>query len=185
MKPFTRVAPTATLTAALAATLTACTLTPKSGTEVALREVLDTHAGQYECLDYQAASDSCKALGRSVVYGDDVITTSLFAFDEGLPAQIKVVSRHKLEGAALCGLTAPIKITVTSQGTPRANQAIKELFAKTFNDSIPNLCTRYYRDGSGDRYINITTDLQGTPVPDSAVKARFFDEQKNLRITKL
>ena len=165
------------------ALLTACAITPQAGSEVPLRKVLADHAGQFECIDYQAASDSCTALGRSRVEGDTVIETALYAFDEGLPAQVKVVSRHRFSGDSLCGLTAPVKITVTSEGTPQVNEAIKKLFAKAMNDSIPNLCTRYYRDGEG--YINVTTDLKGSVVPDSAIKSRFFDEQKNLRVKKL
>lgn len=168
--------------------LTACDV-PEPATKgafVPLAQVYAENADKpFECVGYQATSDSCEGLGRSVIRGNVVTSTTLFALDEGLPATIKVVTRHRVKNGKACGIIGRAKVTVESDATPEAAAAVTDMFTVLMTDMVSELCVGYYRSGEG-YYVEATT-LSGEVLPDLTETgvSRFFATQKKLRNMQL
>ncbi len=170
------------------AALTACDVPEPvtKGAFVPLAQVYAENADKpFECVGYKASSESCEGLGRSVIRGNTVTSTTLFALDEGLPATIKVVTRHRVKNGRACGIIGRAKVTVESDATPEAAAAVSNMFTVLMTDMIRDLCIGYYRSGEG--YYVETTTLNGEVVPDLTETgiSRFFATQKKLRNMKL
>lgn len=159
--------------------LAACAVPPEKGALVPIREVFLTHAGQFECLGYDATSDSCEGLGRSEVRGNTITTTTLFAIDIGAPTQITTRSRHTITGNKVCGASAPVDVQVKSAGNAENEALIAEMMKVMAEDTMSGICITYYASGAG--YIAEATTLSGERLPDYDTVTRFFPEQKKLR----
>lgn len=154
---------------------------PPAGAALTLRQVAaETRGRPYECTRYQAASDSCEAIARWTISGNEVQAETLFALDAGLPATVRVISRHRIDSEGRsCGLVGASRVTVLSEGSARAEEAIAGLFSALQTGSMQNACATYRRDGAG--YITTVTDAQGHLIEDSAAQSRFFERPRKLR----
>lgn len=165
---------------------------PASGA-LSLRQVAaETQGRPYECTEYQAETDSCEAIARWTISGDVVRAETVFALDEGLPATIRVVSRHRIDNRGRSfGLVGAPRVTVTSPGSPEAKRAIADLFKSVLADTLHDTCAAYSRagtkmaDGAGDGYITEVTDAEGNPLEDGAARSRFFSQPRKLRPVRM
>lgn len=155
---------------------------PPKGEFVPIKQVFAENADKpFECVGYQAASDSCEGLGRSEVRGNTIVSSTLFAIDIGVPVQVRTVTRHPIVNGKSCGLIGRVKVTVEGADSPEGEAAITDMFSAMMTDLVSDLCVAYYRSGEG--YFVEATTLDGElveGVTDAGI-SRFFATQKKLR----
>ncbi|MBP0483821.1 hypothetical protein [Sagittula salina] len=130
----------------------------------------------YECANYDMDSDSCEAVTQLTFDGDMVAGTarSLFADDvEGT-----VMGTGTLEGDRIC--MAPDDITMQLQSPDSTmNEMVQNQFMAAI-EALGTLCTTYYALEDGG-YVSVTTQADGTPIPDGEEGVQFFGQEKSLR----
>ncbi len=163
-----------------------CDIAPEvtQGAQVPIPALLaETRALPYECLGYEAASDSCESLSRMSLQGSAVISRGQFVVSPAprITAEAVVAFQLTADGRA-CGNFSGIGLSFT--GLPEgdaqvvADRILREIFAGT-----GDVCVSYFRAGP-DAFITELRDPDGALLPEGRDVVRFFATPKPLRIVR-
>lgn len=165
--------------------LTACgapTVMP-SGEPVSIQKMLsDTRGKPYECIAYDASSDTCEGIAKRRVRGDRIHydVSMLIPGPNFDMVKVKIGASFRIEGGRYCGNLANADIRAEGKLTPAQKSLLEEVFLAEMI-SMGDLCGIYVRDSAG-RYTSVTTDRSGRVMRDGVEPVQFFSGPKRLRL---
>lgn len=163
----------------------ACAPVPK-GDPVPIKLLFAENARKpYECAEYDARSNSCEAIAVRKVRGNRVEYRAEFILPRlpGVPGQGRVTinAPFRIEGDRYCGNFRRSDVKI--KGLPSSYATDLAIALKVELAKEGDICTRYYRDGSG--YVSVTTKRDGTPIRDGTGPVVFLSQPKALRRVSL
>lgn len=170
-----------------ALTLTACLIAATSATSAAAQQTDRTLVSgpelkqiiaetPYECAGYSAGTETCTAVTLLDVEGDLVRGVARALFAEGFEGSI--TGTGTLQGSRVC--MNPETMTVRLDTPDPAMDRMYESQMKAALEPFGILCTSYYALEKGG-YVSVTTQEDGTPIPDGEDSVDFFSQDKTLR----
>jgi len=161
--------------------LAACGAPQPKGDPVPLKRLF-AETPRYECLDYEASSDSCEGISQRRVSGDRVHFDAEFLLPptRNIPGRPKVFIKasFKLEATRYCGNFRNAEVKVT--GVPSSYATDLAMILKIQMMKQGDMCTRYYRQKNGT-YLSVTTRPSGSPVRNGISPVHFVNSPKKLR----
>lgn len=154
-----------------------------SGEPVSIQKMLsDTRGKPYECIKYDAASDSCEGIAKRRVRGNQIYydVALLVPGPNFDTIKVNIGASFKIEGARYCGNLSRADIRTEGKLTPAQKSLLEEVFLAEMV-SMGDVCGLYVRDGSG-RYTSVTTDRAGRVMQDGVEPVLFFSRPKRLRL---
>lgn len=173
------------LSLSVLAFLAACAAptTMPSGEPVSIRKMLsDTSGRPYECVNYDAGTDTCEGIAKRKVRGDRIFydVSMLVPGPNFDTVKVKIAADFKIEGGRYCGNLARADIRTEGRLTPGQRSLLEEVFLAEMI-SIGDVCGLYVRDSSGS-YTSVTTDRAGRVMRDGVEPVQFFSRPKRLRL---
>ncbi len=170
---------------AVTATLAACATTPVKEEIVPVKTVQAETAGRaFECLNYDAATDSCEGIGQWSISGDTATAISDVALADGSEIlQMSVTSKHNIVDGKICGLIGEPTIRLNGKNTKPGENFLVDFMGGFLTGIMSETCSTYYR--SGDGYFIEAATMDGTVLPDFSGSTQFFAERKTLRASQL
>ena len=164
-------------------TLAACASTSTLPTAelVPVKMVLSETRGQpYECLNYDAGTDSCEILSKNRVRGDTIKfeTTAMFRGPQNETVQMRIIADFEIVGSLYCGDMADVEIEVKGDLSAGERSLLQELMLAEMIRT-GEVCGAYFRESG--QYLSVTTDGSGRIIPDSVDRVQFFKAPKRLR----
>ena len=156
-----------------------------SGEQVSIQKLLsDTHGKPYECINYDAGSDTCEGLAKRNVRGNRISYDAAFLVPgpNSDAVRVNVATDFRIEGARYCGNLVNADIRTEGRLTPAQKSLFEEVFLAEMI-SMGDLCGLYVKDGAG-RYQSVTTDRAGRVMRDGVEPVVFFSQPKRLRLTR-
>jgi len=165
--------------------LAACggSATVPSGEQVSIQKLLsDTRGRPYECVNYDAGSDSCEGIARRSVRGDRIHydVALLVPGPNRDTVTVRIGAEFQIEGSRYCGSLARADIRTEGQLTPAQRSLLEEVLLAEMI-LMGDVCGTYVRDTAG-RYTSVTTDRAGRVLRDGVEPVQFFRGPKKLRL---
>lgn len=159
----------------------ACAPVPK-GEPVPIKLLFAENAQKpYECAEFDARSNSCEALATRKVRGDRIDYRAEFILPRlpGVPGKghVTIDMPFQIEGDRYCGNFRRSNVRIKGLPSSYATDLAIALKAELAKEG--DLCTSYYRDGSG--YLSVTTRRDGSPIRDGTGVVVFLTQPKALR----
>ena len=168
--------------AAALLTLAACgTALPKGEVEPIRKVLSDNRALPFECVTYDARTDSCRVLVTRRVSGERIRFegVGLVQGPDSDLIRMKLMMDFRIEGSRYCGNMRNADIQLEGKLSPGERSLIEEVVLAELI-SMGDVCGVYYREGGG--YLSVTTDRAGRVVPDGVDQVHFFKRPKKLRL---
>lgn len=152
------------------------------GEIVPIQDVVAKHAGQVECMEYDADSDTCIVTGTMSMDGERIAVVNTVLLD---PARgLTMTLSDDLEVINGTGCSDAKNMIVELTGTD--DQDLIDYMTKTMlsvQQAMGNACTVFRQ--SGDDYVVSTARPDGTSMTESPVlSVRFFEGPKSLRLAQ-
>lgn len=167
---------------ALYLVLAACgTALPKGEIEPIRKVLSDNRSLPFECVNYDAASDSCGSIVSRRISGDRIFyeATALLPGPGVDLVRVKMNVDFKIEGSRYCGNMRNADLRLEGKLSPGQRSLMQELVLADLI-SMGDVCGVYYREGGG--YVSVTTDRAGRVVPHGVESVHFFKRPKKLRL---
>ena len=165
--------------------LAACGAPQPRGEPVPLKRLF-AETPRYECIDYEASSDSCEGISLRSVSGGRVHFDAEFLLPpkRNIPGRPRVFIKasFKLDETRYCGNFRNAKVKVT--GVPSSYAIDLAMILQIQMAKQGDMCTRYFRQSNGS-YLSVTTRPDGTPVPNGVSPVHFLNAPKKLRSPSL
>ncbi|NNE79605.1 MAG: hypothetical protein HKN18_04955 [Silicimonas sp.] len=162
--------------------LAACGTALPRGEAVPIQKVLaDTRGLNYECVNYDASTDSCEGLARRKVRGDRIYYDASFIFPGPNfdVIRMSMAADFRIEGGRYCGDMSDADIKIEGKLSAGQRSLIEEIMLAEML-SLGEVCGVYYRENG--QYVSVTTDRAGRVLPDGVESVRFFKRPKQLRL---
>jgi hypothetical protein len=162
--------------------LAACGMAMPDGEIVPIQKILsDTRGLNYECVNYDAGSDTCEGIAHREVLGDRIFfDVSMIVPGPNFDiVQMQVSADFRIEGGRYCGDMSNADVRVEGELSAGQRSLIEEVVLAQLL-SMGEVCGLYYRENG--EYVSITTDRAGRVLPDSVEIVRFFEHPKDLRL---
>ena len=154
----------------------------QKGEPVSVQSLAATYNGQYACLSYDPATDSCESLIRFNIVGGSVVARETGLVPRfGKSARIEFLTTGTLEGQGACYGSQDISVATTDLPVGEAEGLIG--ITRAIVSGFGGVCTTYYR-AAGGGYVASTLGRNGRPFPPGDVSVRFFPSQKSLRLAQ-
>ncbi len=145
----------------------------------------ETEGLPFECSAYDAATDSCEAIGTNRVSGDIVDGSAQLLLSAAPPVTLSVTARARItpDGRVCIG---PETYRFDIDGAPDRQSA--EFFAGTMEAELAAqgpVCGAYFRTDQPGVYITESRDASGALVPQGRDVSTFVTERKRLRVPSL
>ena len=153
------------------------------GETVSIQKLLsDTRGRPYECVNYDARTDSCEGIAKRQVRGDRIFydVSMLVPGPNADTIKVKIGASFKIEGGRYCGNLSRADIRTEGRLPPAQRSLLEELFLAEMI-SMGDVCGLYVQDASGS-YTSVTTDRQGRVLRDGVEPVEFFRGPKKLRL---
>lgn len=161
--------------------LAACGAPQPRGDAVPLKRLF-AETPRYECLNYEASSDSCEGIALRRVSGDRVYYDAEFLMPRApnIPGRAKVYMKmsFKLEPTRYCGNARNADLKVS--GVPSSYAIDLAMILKIQMMKQGDMCTQYYRHKNGS-YLSVTTRDNGATVRNGISPVYFMNSPKKLR----
>ena len=168
--------------AALFLALAGCgTALPKGEVEPIRKVLSDNRSLPFECVNYDAASDSCEGIVSRRVRGDRIFyeATALLPGPEFDLVRVRMNVDFTIEGSRYCGNMRNADLRFEGKLSPGERSLMQELVLAELI-SMGDVCGVYYRESGG--YVSVTTDRAGRVVPHGVDSIHFFNRPKKLRL---
>jgi hypothetical protein len=159
----------------------ACAPSLPQGQIEPIRKVLsDNRSLPYECVNYDAKSDSCEGLITRRLQGDRIFyeaTAVMPGPSDILNTRMKV--DFTIENGRYCGNMRTADLHFEGTLTTSQRSFLQELMLAQLI-SFGDVCGVYYRNGGA--YVSVTTDREGRVMPEGVDTIHFFATPKRLRL---
>lgn len=161
--------------------LAACGAPQPKGDPVPLKRLF-AETPRYECVDYEASSDSCEGIALRTVSGNRVTYDAEFLMPRvsNIPGRARVQMKvsFKMGDTSYCGNFRNAKVKVS--GVPSSYAIDLAMIFKAQMVKQGDMCTRYYRHRNGG-YLSVTTRPDGSAMRDGTAPVYFVTTPKKLR----
>lgn len=150
------------------------------GAVVPYPQVLAENAARpWECLNYDRATDSCEAIGRSTLQGNRFVSDGSVGRSAGRGGSYRLRGQGYVDAQGRgCFRPGDLQMSVAGGRTTEEDAFIID-FTREVLKEIGETCTTTYRQG--DHYIVESRAKSGQMLPDGRKTLHFFASPKRLR----
>lgn len=153
------------------------------GETVSIQKLIsDTNGRPYECFGYDVATDSCAALAKRQVRGDQLSydMTVLVSGPNSDAVKVNIDLDFQIVDGRYCGNYKRAEISSDGDLTPAQSSLLEELLLAELI-RLGDFCEGYLQTPSG-AYYSVTSDRLGRVYWESSVPVVFFSRPKKLRL---
>lgn len=163
--------------------LTACADLPSDATRGAILPysavLAETTGRPWECLGYDAASDTCESVARTTRRGSTFTTEGSLGRSAGRGGFYALRATGEMdEKGRVCFDPSDLDMRVGQGATTEEDRFITELTLGAMRE-LGRTCTAIYRQD--DHYVAQSQTAAGQPVPGGRKTLHFFEHPKKLR----